>query len=277
MGLSMADSTETDVLELDEELEAQAEGDEQDQDGDAEAEESDEDDLIIEGEEDSPPSGDRDTGLVRDLRARIKAQAEQLKRFEGSAPKIALGPKPTLEDHNFDADQFETALLKWHEDASKVEQAKDSQQGEVERFRTEVEEHRGTYQRQQADLKVPGFELAEARVLESLSEPQQTTLLLAAKNKAAVVAALGKYPKRLEALAGIQNPIMLAVAVAELERNLKVQPRRKAPEPEERMRGSAPLAQATDKKLERLEADAARSGDRTKLIAYKTELRAKGK
>lgn len=273
----MADLPENDELELNEDLEADEADDQEAGTADQtdEAEESEEDDLIIEGEEDSPSSGDRDTGLVRDLRARLREQAEKLKRLEASTPKVDPGPKPTLEDHNYDADAFEAALLKWHEDSAKVNKTKASQQDEVERFRTEVEEHRSTYQRQQADLKVPGFELAEARVLESLSEPQQAALLLAAKNKAAVVAALGKYPKRLEALAKIHNPITLAVAVADLERNLKVQPRRKAPEPEEKQRGSAPLSQtAKAKELDRLMAKAARGGDVTDTLKRIRELRA---
>lgn len=273
----MADLPENDDLELDNDLDADEAPDHEQEapDQDAEAEESDEDDLIIEGEEDSPSSGDRDTGLVRDLRARLREQAEELKRFKATAPKIDPGPEPTLEDHNYDADAYKVALLKWHEDSKEVNQTKASQQDQVKRIADEAEADRQEYQRQQSQLKVPGFELAEARVMEKLDDGQQAALLFAAKNKAAVVAALGKYPKRLEALASITNPFKLAVAVADLERNLKVQPRRKAPEPEEKQRGSAPLSQsAKAKELDRLMAKAARGGDVTDTLKRIRELRA---
>jgi len=275
----MADLPENDDLELDEDLEAD-EPDDQEQeapDQEAEFEESDEDDLIIEGEEDSPSSGDRDTGLVRDLRARLKEQSERLKRLEANEPKIELGPKPTLDDVNYDTDAYDAALLKWHEDKAKVDKAKAGQQDQVKRIAEDVEEDRREYQRQQTQLKVPGFELAEAKVMEKLSDAQQIALISSAKNKAAVVAALGKYPKRLDALADIKNPFKLAAAVAELERNLKVQPRRKGPEPEERQRGSAPISQnARAKELDRLMAKAARGGDVTDTLKRIRELRAKG-
>jgi hypothetical protein len=57
-----------------------------------------------------------------------------------------------------------------------------------------------------------------------------------------------------------------------------VQSRRRAPEPEQVTTGNAGVRGGADKTLERLEAEAARNGgDRTKIIAYKANLKKAGK
>jgi hypothetical protein len=53
--------------------------------------------------------------------------------------------------------------------------------------------------------------------------------------------------------------------------------KRKAPAPDRAQSGSGAMPIDSDKQLEKLEAEAEKTGDRTKLIAYKKKLKAKGK
>jgi hypothetical protein len=93
-----------------------------------------------------------------------------------------------------------------------------------------------------------------------------------------VSAALGKHPGKLAELAAIEDPIKFAAAVAKLEGTLKVQKRTRAPEPETIERGNASVRQGgADQQLEKLEKEAARTGDRSKVIAYKRDQREKAK
>ena len=118
---------------------------------------------------------------------------------------------------------------------------------------------------------------AEEVALASLSQAQQVVIVKAASNSAMVVHALGKHPAKLAEISKITDPIKLAVAVSKLEGKLSVTKRGGPPEPERIARGGAPVAQGKDKELERLEKEADRTGDRTKLIAYRQKLKAQAK
>ena len=63
-------------------------------------------------------------------------------------------------------------------------------------------------------------------------------------------------------------------AVAKLETQLKVT-NRKAPPPEKTVKTGTGRASAVDSTLERLREEAAKTGDMTKVIAYKRQQRAK--
>jgi hypothetical protein len=130
-----------------------------------------------------------------------------------------------------------------------------------------------------ASLKVPAAGEAIDTALSSLSPVQQAALVTGADNAAVVLAALGRQPGKLAEIAGIENPIKFAAAVAKWEGTLKVQSRRRAPDPEQVTTGNAGVRTAgPDKTLERLEAEAARNGgDRSKIIAYKANLKKGGK
>ena len=97
----------------------------------------------------------------------------------------------------------------------------------------------------------------------------------APKNSANVIYALGKVPAKAAELAKISDPIELAAELARLEGKLTMTKRNAPPPPEQIVRGSAPLSSQADKHLERLEAEAARTGDRTKVVQYKRQLKAK--
>jgi hypothetical protein len=238
----------------------------------------DEEEIVF-GDDPTVPTED-DSAVIRHLRAELKRKTQELAERPAPQPKtIEIGPKPTLEACEWDEDKFETELTAWHDrqrqaeaqrtDAEKsAEAANKAFAGDVERFNTA-----------RATLKVTGAPEAIDTALSSLSPVQQAALVTGADNAAVVLAALGKHPAKLAELAGIDNPIKFAVAVAKLEGTLKVQSRRKAPEPENVTTGNTGVrGETTDKKLERMEAEAARNGgDRTQIAAYKAQLRKAGK
>jgi hypothetical protein len=108
-------------------------------------------------------------------------------------------------------------------------------------------------------------------VLETLSVTQQGIILQGAQNPAVMVYALGKNPNKAKELAGITDPVQFAFAVAKLETQLSVQ-KKQAPPPEKRINGNGSLG-TSNAQLDRLREEAARSGDFTKVIAFKKQLK----
>lgn len=243
----------------------------------------DAEDEIIEvtfGDEAAPASEDeRDPGLVKHLRSEIrKRDAELTTLRKVDVPQvIEVGEKPTLESCEWDETAFETALDTWKErkaEADKAQtEAQDTAKRNQEAWAAELED----FGRKKAALKVPDFDAAEEEVVAGLSQVQQAIVIRAADDSAKVILALGRHPDKLKTLAAIQDPIKFTAALVKLEGQLKVTTRRKAPEVESDVRGSAPLSAASDKELERLEKDAERTGDRSKVIAHKRKLKTQGR
>jgi hypothetical protein len=126
---------------------------------------------------------------------------------------------------------------------------------------------------------VRDFDDAESTVLSTLSVTQQGIIVQGADNSALVVYALGKNPAKAKELAGITDAVKFAFAIAKLETQLKVQAKSKsAPPPEGKVRsGSAPISGSVDSNLERLRAEAEKTGDMSKVAAYKRAQREKQK
>lgn len=225
--------------------------------------------LVIEGEEDvSPASSERDTGLVKHLRDTIR---EQRKLLANAAPAVqqeeVIGAKPTIESCDYDPEAYATKLDAWHAESAKVERVKAERDAAG---RTDLEK----YNAAKAKLKLPDLDDAEDMVRSTLNQTQQAVLLRYSTNSALVVAALGRSPGRLAELAKIVDPIEMALFVRSLEGKLKVDTVRKAPAPERFVRGNAAASVRPDKHLERLEAEADKTGDRSKVIAYRRSQRA---
>lgn len=210
---------------------------------------------------------------VREFEARERA-AQQERDIAQGVP--VLGAKPKLEDHDYDTTAYETALEEWYRRKEAVDDAKRKRDEALAEERRVWESRLEGYAKQRATLKVRDYDEAESAVQEALSVTQQGVILQGAENPALVVYALGKNPKRAKELASITDPVRFAFAVAKLESQLKVTPRSKPPAPETTVPvGTAPVSGATDSTLERLREEAARTGDMTKVIRYKQQLKAK--
>jgi hypothetical protein len=229
------------------------------------------------------PEAERAPEWVRDLRRSHRELQRKVREYEAreqTAPAAqtipTLGAKPKLEDHDYDTDRYETALESWYKQKDAVESAKRQQQQQAEEQQRTWQSKLDGYAKAKTELKVRDYEDAEATVQETLNVVQQGVVLQGAENPALVVYALGKNPKKAKELASISDPVKFAFASAKLESQLKVTATRKPPPPERSApAGNAPISGTTDSVLERLRVDAERTGDMTKVIAYRRQQRAK--
>lgn len=238
-----------------------------------------EDEVIVTIGEESPTSEDaapqQDSSAIRALREANRKHRERIRQLElaqtadTTATQVAaVGEKPKLEDCEYDTEKFETALTAWHE-------RKRVADDEAAKKRTAAENEARAWQQRldhhsklKTELKVKDFDEAEAEIEAAFSVTQRGLIVHGADNSAVLYYALGKNPKKLKELAAITDPVKFAFAVAKLETQLKVTTK-KAPIPERTLRGNASVSGAVDNQLERLRAEAAKTGDMTKVIAYK--------
>jgi len=255
--------------------------------GDAEQHEEESDEVVVSIGEEAPPAEEeqRAPEWVRELRKANREKERRIRELEAKLQTtaqtenkpVALGPKPKLEEFDYDADRFEQALDAWHErkrqhdlETERVRQAEQTQQ---QAWQAKLE----GYSKAKAELKVRDYEDAEAIAQEVFNVTQQGVILQGADNPALVIYALGKNPKKAADLANINDPVKFAFAVAKLEKELKVTNRRAAPAPERVIQGTGRVSGAVDSTLERLREEAARTGNMTKVIQYKAQKRAASK
>lgn len=184
--------------------------------------------------------------------------------------KVQLGPKPKLEDYDYDAEQFEQELSKWYEKKREVDKQEADAQAEEEAQQKAWQGQLNSYADKKSKLKVKNFDDAEANVLESFTETQQAIVIQGADDPALTFYALGMNDAKLKELAAIKDPVKFSFAVAKLETQLKVK-NRKAPPPERKVTGTAPKSGAVDSELERLRDEASRTGDYSKVHKYKRQ------
>jgi len=209
----------------------------------------------------------------RELKRRNKELEAKLQATMQPDPVVSLPPKPKLEDFDYDPEKFEAKLEEWY----MIKKQYDEQQEAMRRAQEEIQkawqERLDAYNRAKSELKVRDYEDAESFVQEHLNVTQQGIIVQGLDNPALVVYALGKNPKKLAELASIKDPVRFAVAVAKLETQLKVSTRKPPPPPPKITSGGAPVSGSVDSTLERLRAEAERTGDYTKVIQYKRSKR----
>jgi len=236
------------------------------------------DETQEDGEDDEDASS-----VIRNMRKREREKDRKLRQAEreleqlrkAQQPQTAvpeLPPKPTLESCGWDESEFEQKLIDWQKQASQVEQAKAKAQEQQQALVREAEAKRTAYQEGAKKLKVKDFADAEEEVVSIFDQARQSILLEASDNPALLVYALGKNPAQLERLSKITSLAKFAAELGKLEKDLKVSKPTKPAPADTNLRSNAP-ASGSSKKLAQLEADAERTGDRTKLIAYKKSLR----
>jgi hypothetical protein len=267
-----ADEVETEKVEVEAEApEAQEEA----------APEPEEEEIVVQiGDEAPPEPEERAPDWVRELRKshrELQRQNRELQaKLHSTNPQVEqLGKKPTLEDFDYDAEKFEGALENWfakkrqHDEMRSRAQQEEIQQQQAWQAKLEA------YGNARQELKVKDYEDAEAITQELLSTVQQGIVLQGADNSALVVYALGKNPRKAKEIASITDPVKFAFAIAKLEKDLKLTAK-KAPPPPERsiVKGSAPSSGTIDSTLDRLRAEAEKTGNYTKVVAYKSQKRA---
>jgi len=256
----------------------------------AEAPEQDEDaveDEVIVSVGDAPPpqpvEEEKDPRLVNKLRKLLREQERKVREYEGKLkaaapvepPPPTLGAKPKLEDLDYDAEKYETALAAWFERKRAADDHATKQKQAEETQRQAWQARLDGYAKAKASLRVRDYEEAEHAVTDALDVTQQGIIVSGSENPALVTYAIGKDPAKLKELKAITDPVKFAFAVAKLETQLKVTPRKPASAPETIVKSNTRTSGSVDSQLERLRADADRTGDYTQVFRYKQQLKAK--
>ncbi|MES3022751.1 MAG: hypothetical protein V4857_14320 [Pseudomonadota bacterium] len=243
------------------------------------------DHVVVTIGEEAPPSEEEEAAAapawVKELRKTNRELTRKVREFEQqkAAPDEkaaeAVGKEPDMDDPDVDYDK-EVFKKKWSEwNARKAAQenreraAVEAQKAQTDAWQAKLD----THNKAKAEIKVPDYEEAEALAIETLSVTQRGIIVGGADNSALVIYALGKNPAKAKELASINDPVKFAFAVAKLETQLKVAPRKAPPVPERSVRGSTSVAIGADAELERLRADAEKTGDMSKVMAYKKQKR----
>ena len=227
--------------------------------------ESESDEVVVSIGEDAPPAEEevRAPEWVRELRKTNREKERRIRELEAKLsattteikPVVTLGPKPKLDDYDYDTELFEQAIDQWHERKREhdreAEQAFHSEQQQQQAWQAKLND----YGKAKAELKVRDYEDAEETVQQLLNVTQQGVLLNGCDNPALVVYALGKNPKKTAELAKLSDPVS----------------------PERVVSGTGRSSGAVDSTLERLREEAARTGNMTKVIQYRAQKRTASK
>lgn len=275
------------VVEAEAEAELEGEGETPEQPDEEPAEATEDDELVVtidgaEPDPDDEPSDSKATeapAWVRDMRKRDREQKKRIreleKQLESKDPpkQTALGIKPKLADHEYDLDKYEKALDQWYEQ-KRAHDAEEQKRQAAEQQQQETWNQRlAQYEKTKTTLKVKDFEDAEENVLEQLNQTQQGMIVSQAENPALLVYALGKNPKILSQLASIKDPATFLAEAVRLEATkLKTSSRKAAAAPEKRVSGTASSA-GVNATLEKLRDEAARTGNYSKVAAYRRQLK----
>lgn len=245
-----------------------------------------EEELIVTIGEETPPQEETDEKRapewVRNLRTKAREQERELRELRKlrdgveQQKQTQLGPKPTLEACDYDAELFERRLDAWKERKAVADrQAAEAKEAEAKRqqyFNSKFE----AYSTRKAEVigKIKDFADVEETVLHTLDDTQRGVVLAHAKDPALLLYAIGKDEKRLQELAKLSDPVEFIFAVARMETQMKTQSRKPASGPETRITGSAP-SPGSETQLNKLREQAEKTGDYTKVVAYKKQLKEK--
>lgn len=237
------------------------------------------DDVVVTIGEETPPTEEETQApeWVRELRKTNREDKRRIRELEdklnatktAETKPAALGKKPTLEDHDYDTEKFEQALTAWYDRKREADQAAAQAEAAQKEQQKVWQAKLDAYGKAKAELKVKDFDDAEAVAQDVFNVTQQGIMLQGAENPALVIYALGKNPKKAKEISTITDPVKFAFAVAKLETQLKVTQRKAATAPERTVQGTGNKSGTVDSTLERLRAEAAKSGDFTKVLQYK--------
>jgi len=267
---------ETEVEEVEEvEAEDTAENDNLDDESEGEEEGEEEETIVLIGDEE-PEEKQAAPDWVKELRreySELKKENKELKKKVVGEEVIEPSPKPKLEDFDYDPDKFEAAYDKWVDEKRDIDnkkaQAEKAKNAQQETYQAKL----NAYNERKAKMPVKDFDEMEAIAADALSDVQQGLIVSAAKSSETVMYALGSHPEKLAALAAITDPVEFVAETVRMEMTMKTTTRKK-PAPERKLTpGSAPLSGGKDRMLEKLEEEAAKTGDRSKVQAYMREKR----
>lgn len=218
----------------------------------------------------------------RDMRQELRETKRKLKELEtaqATAPQ-EIGEEPQLADFDYDAGKYKDALLDWNSRKQKVEADAKAKEEEGQKLATQFQEKLSGYRSKAKELPVKDFDAVEELVRETLPEVTQNIIVDCAEKPELMVYALGKNPKIMADLpkgGTFRDAVSAAYALGKMEAGLKVTGMKNKPKPEGRVTGGARLPKTGDQQLEELRAEASKTGNFSKVHAYKARLKAQKK
>ena len=250
--------------------------DEQDANGEeAESQDDSDDDALDfsfddDGDSSDPFKGQEAPEWVKKVREENRELKRQLKQREAQQmPQQVLREEPTLDDHDYDDEAFKQDYAQWLQEKQQID-------AQVQAERQKYQQY---HERYKADVdaikaKAPDYDEVELSVVDVLSEQKQGLLQMLVDNPAKVVYALGKNsPAQLDRLSKLDD-IQFAkqIVLMEMQMSSKTKSRNQN-KPKPKTHELEGAAGGADTRLAKLEAEADRTGDRSKVAAYKKQMR----
>lgn len=224
-----------------------------------------------------PYKGQEAPAWVKQTREENRELRRQLRELQASkqaeTPKQTdPGPRPTLAESEYDEDEFAKKLESWHDKKAKIAAEIAASEAQQQKQQAAWNAKLQSYQAAKTLLRREDYDEAEAAVRDVLTETQVGVLIAGTKDSASLVYALGKSPAKLAALKGL-DPVETAFALARLESQVQTTNRKPKIAGETLAQGGATRMAPGNAKLAQLESEAERTGNRSKLMAYREELR----
>ena len=140
---------------------------------------------------------------------------------------------------------------------------------EAEKAEKSWSEELELYQKAKDNFKADDFDEAEAVAFEVLDQTQKGIIVHGATDPTMLIYALGRNDAKLKEISAIKDPVRFSFALSKLEATLKVSTKKPATQPEGKIVGNARPSGTVDSTLARLREEANRTGDYTKVMAYK--------
>lgn len=216
--------------------------------------------ITIGDDEPEPAATEKAPGWVADLRKRNRELARELREAKAAQTQPAqaqdepLGARPEMADKDidYDADKFAAKLLDWNEKKRKIDDAKREKEAATKANEDAWRQTLGKYENELKAIKAQGVEEAEEAVKDAFSIVQHGIIIQGADNRAQIVYALGRNPKRLQELAAIKDPVKFAIEIGKVSALMKVTTRKPTVAPETGVRGGSPGVTHTSTKMDGL-------------------------
>ena len=215
-----------------------------------------------------PFAGQAAPEWVKQLRKENRELKKQLKQTPQQPQVAPLREKPTITDHDFDSEAYEADLEQWFNEKAQHDEVINAQKAKDEaidnRYVASVDKMRKI---------APDYDEVEDTVVATLSPEKQALLKLGVEDTAKLVYALGKSPNKLAELEQL-DPVSFVKQLGIMEFQMS-QKSRNPNKPQPKSHELTGAAGGGDSKLAKLEAEAAKTGDRTAIREYRKRMKQK--
>lgn len=219
-----------------------------------------------EKESSDPYAGQEAPEWVKQVRKENRELKKQLKQLQVQSPQPVLREKPTLAQFDYDETAYEEQLAAWYSEKAQFDEAVKAEQQKYQQY---DERYIGSVN--QMRTKAADYDAVEDVIVDTLSAQKQAMLKMMVDDPAKMVYALGKSPNKLAQLSQLDD-VQFVKQIILMEQQMATKARNpNKPQPKQHQLTGA--AGGGDAKLAKLEADAEKTGDRSKVMAYKKSLK----